>query len=54
MGQKPGFCVRQMSYVLEFLREKYKEESMDLSVKGQYGDQDTIKKCIVCIMRLTS
>jgi len=42
-----------MSYVLEFLREKYYEESMDVSVKGQYGDLDIMKNCIVCLMRLT-
>jgi len=37
-----------MSCVLEPLREKYYEESMDLSVKGLHGDQN----CIVCMMRL--
>jgi hypothetical protein len=42
-----------MSYVMEFLREIYKEEFMDLSVKGQHGDQDIMKNCIVCMMRLT-
>jgi hypothetical protein len=42
-----------MSYILEFLREKYEEESMDLSVKGQYGDLDIMKNCIVFMMRLT-
>ena len=42
-----------MSYVLEFLREKYEEESMELSVKGQHGDQDIMKNCIVCMMRQT-
>jgi hypothetical protein len=27
-------------------------EFMDLSVKGQHGDQDIMKSCIICIMRL--
>jgi hypothetical protein len=40
-----------MSYVL---REKYEEEeSMDLFVKGPYGDQGIMKNCIVCMMGLT-
>jgi hypothetical protein len=26
---------------------------LDLSVKGQRGDQDITKNCIVCMMRLT-
>jgi hypothetical protein len=32
---------------------KLLRRSMDLSVKGQYGDQDIMKSCIICMMRLT-
>jgi hypothetical protein len=32
---------------LGVLREKYYKESMNLSVKGQNGDQDIMKNCII-------
>jgi hypothetical protein len=36
-----------------FERKTKKEESIDLSVKGQHGDQDIMKNCIICMMGLT-
>ena len=32
---------------------KILRRSMGLAVKGQYGDQDIMKSCIICMMRLT-